>query len=83
MRKWILQYRATTYIGGVNTRRTKSPAMSKAAMREHIHSCRGNYKPKPGEKSGLEILMEERAKDKVREEAKIQRWLGGRRQGLV
>jgi hypothetical protein len=71
------------YIGGVKTRRTKSPAMSSAAMHKYIRSLRGSRKPKPGEKSGLEILMEERANDKVREEAKIQRWLGGRRQGLV
>jgi hypothetical protein len=57
--------------------------MSATALRKHIHSLRGKYLPGPGEKSGLEILMEERANDKVREEAKIQRWLGGRRQGLV
>ena len=67
----------------MKTRRTESVKTSGAAMRKYIRSLRGSSKPKPGEKSGLEILMEERVKDKVREEAKIQRWLGGRRQGLV
>ena len=57
--------------------------MSKSAMHEFIQSLRGKYKLKPGEKSGLEILMEERAKDKVREEEKIQRWVGGLPHRLV
>jgi hypothetical protein len=54
-----------------------------AEMRKLTSSMRGKYKPKPSEKSGLEILMEERAKDKIREEEKIQRWLGGRQQRFV
>lgn len=61
----------------------KSEKLSPAEMRKLISSARGKYKAKPGEKSGLEILMEERAQDKIREEEKIQRWLGGRRQRLV
>jgi hypothetical protein len=61
----------------------KRKKASPAEMRKFIHSLRGKYKPKPGEKSGLEILMEERANDKVREERKIQRWLGGRQQRLM
>jgi hypothetical protein len=52
-------------------------------MRKLISSMRGSVKPKPGEKSGLEILMEERAKDKIHEEEKTQRWLGGRQQQFV
>jgi hypothetical protein len=61
----------------------KPKKLSSAEMRKFIHSLRGKYKPKPGEKSCLEILMEGRAEDKRIEEEKIQRWLGGRRQRLV
>jgi hypothetical protein len=53
----------------------KRKKTSPAEMRKFIHSLRGKYKAKPGEKSGLEILMEERAKDKIREEEKIQRFI--------
>jgi hypothetical protein len=56
---------------------------SPAEMRKFIHSLRGKYKRKPGEKSGLEILMEGRAEDKRIEEEKFQRWFGGRRQHLA
>ena len=56
---------------------------SLAEIRKLTSSMRGKYKPKPGEKSGLEILLEERAKDKIREKEKIQRWLGGRQQRFV
>ena len=48
----------------------KRKKISREEMRKLISSMRGKYKPKPGEKSGLEILMEERAKDKIREEEK-------------
>ena len=57
------------------TRRKKVPT---AEMRKFIRSLRGKYKAKPGEKSGLEILMEGRAEDKRIEEEKFQRWFGGR-----
>ena len=61
----------------------KTSKTSPAEMRKFIHSLRGKYKPKPGEKSGLEILMEGRAEDKRIEEEKFQRWLGGWQQRLV
>ena len=58
----------------------KRKKTSPAEMRKFIHSLRGKYKPKPGEKSCLEILIEGRAEDIRIEEEKIQRWLGGRQQ---
>jgi hypothetical protein len=61
----------------------KRKKTSPTEMRKLISSMRGSVKPKPGEKSGLEILMEERAKDKIHEEEKTQRWLGGRQQQFV
>jgi hypothetical protein len=53
---------------------TRKKKLSPAEMREFIHSLRGKYKPKPGEKSCMETLMEGRAEDKRIKEEKIQRW---------
>jgi hypothetical protein len=54
---------------------TKRKKTSLAEMRKFISSLRGKYKPKPGEKSGLEILMEGRAEDKRIEEEKFHRFV--------
>ena len=42
--------------------------MSKTQMREYIHSLRGSLKRKPGEKSVVQELIEERRAEKKKED---------------
>jgi hypothetical protein len=57
----------------VKARQTKSREMSKAAMREYIHSLRGSLRQKPGEKPFADWLADLNREEKELEEAKFLR----------
>lgn len=73
MRKLVLQRRALGYIGSVKVRKTKSAAMSKAAMHTFIHSLRGKFKFNTGGKPFAEWMADMNREEKELEEQKFQR----------